>query len=117
MRARSLALSLRNRLDGTTLNSASNLHQKPKNLPTIGQKQRSRSIENGLEATSHQKMATYGASPESTPTHTACLNVSHHEVAQLARAGPTHPNTWLFGGGGGASGNREIARKPTEIGW
>ena len=45
---------------------------KRQNLPTTGL---SSGLEgqNRLEATSHQELATDGASPELTPTHTECL--------------------------------------------
>ena len=58
-------------------------------------------VKNGLEATSHQKLATDGATPELIPTRTDSLWQSLHELAQLAQAGPTHHCTRSQGGGGG----------------
>ena len=91
------------------------IHIKRQFLPIIGQ---SSGLEdqNRLEATSHQKLATDGASPEFTHSHWM-------PIILPPRAGPSHtswpnspPEHAAQGGGGGASINKEIARKPTEIG-
>ena len=71
MLSKSFAPPLRNRLDGTTLKSAPNPHQR-QYFPPIGQYSGLKD-QNRLEATSHQKLATDGASPELTPTHTESL--------------------------------------------
>ena len=55
--------------------------------------------QNGLEATSHQKLATDGASPELTPTHTECLYTSYHELNQLAHELVTTHHHAVTGGG------------------
>ena len=89
--SKSFAPPLRIRRDGSTLES---VHTKHQFLPLIG---RSSGLQdqNRQEATSHQKLATDGASPELTPTHTECLKYSHHELAQLTTQARS------TGGGGG----------------
>ena len=91
--SKSFAPPLRIRRDGSTLES---VHTKHQFLPLIG---RSSGLQdqNRQEATSHQKLATDGASPELTPTHTECLKYSHHELAQLT----TQARSTGGGGGGG----------------
>ena len=71
MPTKSFAPPLRIRLDDTTLNRRP-IHTKGQYFPPIGQYS-SLEDQNRLEATSHQKLATDGASPELTPVHTESL--------------------------------------------
>ena len=106
----SLAPPLRVRLDDTTLKLASNPHQESQYFSPYRPKQRLRRdcfVKNGLEATSQQKLATDGTSPELISTHTDSLQQSLLELAQLAHASLTHHCTHAQGGGGG-SGNWEL---------
>ena len=76
---------------------------------------------NKLEATSHQKLATNGASLKMAPTHTVYMTLH-----QLKRAGPTYmswcilqPEHVVTGGGGGRGVHVFIVSHgiPIEIGW
>ena len=76
--------------------------------------------QNRLEATSHQKLATDGASPKLAPTHTTRLVPNHFELGQPTYAGSTHHLVARAYRGGGVvyTNNLTISHKmPTELGW
>ena len=106
------------RLDGTTLKLVPNpvIHSKSQHFPLVGQYS-GLEDQNRIEATSRQKLVADSASPELTSSHSESLYNSHHELGQLTWARPTHHLSKWHKKGWGASVNREIARKPTEIDW
>ena len=85
------------------------LHHHPKSQNS------SLETQNRLEATSHQKLVTDGASTKMVPTHTEWLTANHHELDQLIWAGVNLSSEHVVTGGWGSSRVSSFVRNSNRI--